>query len=191
MEFLRMWRRVGVGCAACLLLLTAMLPADSAWSAQVTPEYQLKAVFLFNFTQFVEWPPQAFADTNGALVIGVLGNDPFGEYLDETVRGETVNGRPLKVQRYASVDAVGNCHVLFISRSEAAHLPEILAKLKSRSILTVGETDDFVNAGGIIRFLTVANKIRLRIGLESAQQANLTLSSKLLRPADIVRNGAE
>jgi hypothetical protein len=177
--------------STCLLLLMGVCQGDAAWSAAVTPEYQLKAVFLFNFTQFVEWPPQAFADANSPLVIGILGADPFGDYLDETVRGEMVNGRPLMVKRFTSVEDARNCHVLFISRSEAARQAEILAKLKGKSILTVGENDGFVTAGGIIRFLTVANKIRLRIGLESAQQATLTLSSKLLRPADVVRNGGE
>jgi hypothetical protein len=174
-----------------LLLLAGLLQAGSAWSAAVAPEYQLKAVFLFNFTQFVEWPPQAFADAKSPLVIGILGSDPFGDYLDETVRGETVNGRPLLVRRYASVDEVNNCHVLFISHSEAPRQTAILGKLKGKSILTVGEDDGFVGAGGVIRFLTVSNKIRLRIGLASAQQAALTLSSKLLRPADIVTDGGD
>ena len=184
-------RRIRIVCGTCLLILAGLLQAGSAWSAAVASEYQLKAVFLFNFTQFVEWPSQAFADAKSPLVIGVLGSDPFGDYLDETVRGETVNGRPLQVRRYASVDEVSNCHVLFISHSEATRQAAILSKLKGKSILTVGEDDGFVSAGGMIRFLTVSNKIRLRIGLASAQQAALTLSSKLLRPADIVTNGGD
>lgn len=185
-------RRISVSVITCMLMLGGITdPGSASAAATITPEYQLKAVFLFNFTQFVEWPPQAFADANSPLIIGVLGSDPFGSYLDDTVRGETVNGRPLQVQRYASIDQVNNCHVLFISRAEASHLPEIFSKLKGRRTLTVGENEGFVNAGGMIRFLTVSNKIRLRIGLESAQQAGLVLSSKLLRPADVVRNGAE
>ena len=170
-----------------LLLLLSSL----AWSATPTPEYQLKAVFLFNFTQFVEWPQQAFADANSPLIIGVLGNDPFGTYLDDTVRGETVNGRPLTVQRYNAPSDIKNCHVLFISRSEAAHLTQILASLKGKSILTVSDVDNFNRDGGIIRLATIANKIRLRIALEEAKAANLTISSKLLRPADIVAAGEE
>ncbi|MGC3979627.1 MAG: YfiR family protein [Steroidobacteraceae bacterium] len=168
-----------------------MLLSSYAWSATATPEYQLKAVFLFNFTQFVEWPSQAFTDANAPLVMGVLGTDPFGSYLDDTVRGETINGRPLTVQRYNSADEIKNCNILFISRSEAARLPQIFASLKGRNILTVGDTDNFNREGGIIRFATVANKIRLRIGLEAAKAANLTISSKLLRPADIVGPGEE
>lgn len=168
-----------------LLLLSSM-----AWSV-TTPEYQLKAVFLFNFTQFVEWPAQSFADANSPLVIGVLGTDPFGSYLDETVRGETINGRPLTIQRYTTTDEIKNCHVLFISRSETARMMPILNSLKGKSILTVGDADSFSRDGGIIRFATVANKIRLRIALDAAKTANLTISSKLLRPADLVAPGEE
>jgi hypothetical protein len=194
MEFLKMLqrlRRIGIGCGTWLLMLAGLLQVSVAWSAAVTPEYQLKAVFLFNFTQFVEWPSQAFADTNSPLVIGVLGNDPFGTYLDDTVRGETVNGRPLTVQRYNTLGDIKNCHVLFISRSEAAHLGQILSALKGKSILTVSDADNFNREGGIIRLATIANKIRLRIALEEAKAANLTISSKLLRPADIVAAGEE
>lgn len=169
-----------------LLLLNSL-----AWSATVTSEYQLKAVFLFNFTQFVDWPTQSFADASSPLIIGVLGSDPFGSFLDDTVRDEMVNGRRLTVERYKSADEAQRCHVLFISRSEAPHLPEILGALKTKSILTVSDADDFNRDGGIIRFTTVANKIRLRIAPEAAKTANLVISSKLLRPADLVASGAE
>lgn len=192
LKMLRQTRRLSAACGTGLLLLSMLLHSGVTWSASVTtPEYQLKAVFLFNFTQFVEWPPQAFTDTNSPLVIGVLGNDPFGSYLDETVRGETINGRPLTVQRYNTAEEIKHCHVLFISRSEAARLPQIFASLKGRSILTVGDADNFSRDGGMIRFATVANKIRLRIALEAAKAANLSISSKLLRPADIVASGGQ
>lgn len=191
LKMLRPWHRVSVVCGIWLLMLAGLLQGSVARSAAVTPEYQLKAVFLFNFTQFVEWPPQAFDDTNSPLVIGVLGNDPFGSYLDDTVRGETVNGRPLVVQRFSTSSDIKHCHVLFISRSEATHLTQILAGLKGKNILTVSDADNFNREGGIIRLATIANKIRLRIALEEAKAANLTISSKLLRPADIVTAGEE
>jgi len=97
--------------AVCLVLSACLLSGGLGLSAQAAPpgEYQLKAVFMFNFAQFVEWPPQAFPDA--PLVIGVLGQDPFGAYLDETVRAETVNNRPLVVQRYGRVEDINTCHV--------------------------------------------------------------------------------
>ena len=171
---------------ACLSLLGATsLAAQSAVSA----EYQVKAVFLFNFAQFVEWPPKAFAQGQSPLIIGILGDDPFGAYLDETVRGEKVNNHPLVVQRFRRVEDVRACQVLFISASELSQLEQILDRLKGRNILTVGDTAGFASNGGIIQFATEKNKIRLKINLEAAKAAELTISSKLLRPAEIVGGG--
>jgi uncharacterized protein DUF4154 len=156
-----------------------------------TPEYRLKAVFLFNFAQFVEWPASAFSEADAPLVIGVLGDDPFGAYLDETVRGERVNDRPLTVRRYRRVEEIGACHILFITRSEQGHLDQILDSLKGRSVLTVSDFVGFASHGGMIGFATEQNRIRLRVNLEAARAANLTISSKLLRPAQIVSTGGK
>jgi|SRR5688572_10997142 len=199
MEILRVFARtrksVGARCffgvwwIICVLLFFCgrHLPAQTT----IPAEYQIKAVFLFNFTQFVEWPTNAFADAQSPLVIGVLGEDPFGAYLEETVRGEKANDHPLTVQRFRRVEDITTCHVLFISRSEAARFDQIFASLKNRHTLTVGDVDGFARSGGIIRFLTEKNKIRLRINLEAAKAANLTISSKLLRPAEIVAPGKD
>lgn len=173
---------------AALLALVAALPVR----AQAPPtEYQVKAVFLFNFSQFVDWPASAFADDRAPLVIGVLGSDPFGATLDEIVRGETVNGRPLAVRRYQSVEQIDTCHILFIDRSQEPQAAAIVAALKGRSVLTVGDFDGFAQHGGMIRFITVGNKIRLRINLSAAQEAKLMISSKLLRPAQIIESGQD
>src|SRR5262245_36573345 len=107
--------------AVWLVMFAVLLPGGVESPAETTPppEYQLKAVFLFNFAQFVEWPSAAFPEAQTPLVIGILGEDPFGAYLDETVRGETVNNRSLIVRRYRRVEEIETCHILFISRSEA------------------------------------------------------------------------
>ena len=169
-------------CALCMgsaLLLHAQ--------TNTSPEYQLKAVFLFNFAQFVDWPPKAFPDAQAPLVIGVLGDDPFGPYLDETVRGEKVSGRPLLVQRYRRVGDIRTCQVLFISRSEIDRLDQVLSTIKGRNVLTVGDSEDFALRGGMIQLVTEKNKIRMRINLEAVKAANLTISSKLLRVAETIR----
>ena len=174
--------------------MSAMLLAggpDSLAQTEPTREYQVKAVLLFNFAQFVDWPTQAFGAAQTPLVIGVLGKDPFGAYLDATVRGETVNRRPLAVQRYRQVAEIKTCHVLFISRSEAERLEQILAGLKGRNILTVGDAEGFAGRGGMIRFITEKNRTRLRINLDAVKAANLTISSKLLRSADIIAPGKD
>ncbi len=166
-------------------------PADTLAQSSASPEYQLKAVFLFNFAQFVEWPASAFPAPDAPLVICVLGEDPFGTYLDETVRGETVNDRPLEIRRYRGMEEISTCHILFVSRREEGRLQGILDSLRGRSILTVSDADHFASRGGMIRFVTDRNRIRLRINLEAARAANLTLSSKLLRPAQIVQVGKD
>jgi len=159
--------------------------------AQASPEYQLKAVFLFNFAQFVHWPPPDLTEPQAPLVIGVLGDDPFGPALDNAVRGEQVNNHPLVIQRYRRVEDIGDCHILFISQSEAGHLDQIFSRLKGRSILTVGDADQFTRRGGMVRFITEKSRIRLRINLEVARACNLSISSKLLRPAEIVSSQEE
>ena len=181
---------------ATLALLAAvawLAVAGSRASAAVPPapappsnEYQVKAVFLFNFAQFAEWPASAFRMPSSPLVIGVLGEDPFGAYLDELVKGEKIGAHPLQVQRFASVKDLPPCHILFISRSETERLDQIMPLLKDRSILTVSDVDTFTRHGGLVRFVTVDGKIRLRIYLDGAKAAGLTISSKIVRPATIV-----
>ena len=149
-------------------------------------EYQIKAVFLYNFAQFVEWPDESFPDAQSSLVIGVLGDDPFGAELDEIVRGELVNNRPLVVQRFRTVEEIKTCHILFISDSESEKLNQILTELKGKHILTVSDTSGFARLGGMIRFVTENNTIRMRINVEATKAADLTISSKLLRAAQIV-----
>ena len=180
--------------AAWILAALLALAAAAPGRAQAPPaptEYQVKAVFLFNFSQFVDWPPASFADGRSPLVIGVLGRDPFGTMLDDIVRGETVNGRPLAVRRYDSIGQIDDCHILFVDRSADEQLDAVLAALKGRGVLTVGDFEGFARRGGIIRFVTVGNKIRLRVNLAAAQEAKLTISSKLLRPSQIVEAGQD
>jgi len=167
-----------------LLLLASGTLLCSA-QKQIASEYQVKAVFLFNFAQFVEWPTTSFQETN-TLGIGILGEDPFGNYLDETIRGEEVNGHRLVVQRYRHIDDVKACHILFINVADANQLTQIIASLKSKSILTVSDADSFTKRGGMIRFVTENKKTRLRINLDAAKEADLTISSKLLRLAEVV-----
>src|SRR5262249_20897545 len=146
------------------------------------PEYRVKATFLFQFTQFVDWPAQAFTSASAPLVIGILGQDPFGSFLDETIRDEKANDHPLAVERYERLEDVRGCHGLVVSRPETGRISDIASALKGRSVLIVGDAEHFADRGGTIQFVTEEKKIRLRINLGAAKSANLTISSKLLRP---------
>ena len=176
----RLWRRL-----ALLLIAGGLLGAAAPVS-----EYQLKAVFLFNFAQFVEWPPAALPHENAPFVIGVLGKDPFGADLDDVVRGETVNRHALAVERYHKVAEVRDCQILFIAASERPQLEGILATLTGRSILTVTDADSPAMRGVMIALVRQDNRVRLRIDLQATKASNLTISSKLLRPAEIVGSGS-
>jgi hypothetical protein len=177
-----LWRK-----SLCLLIGAALLAAVPVSGASDVPdEYQVKAVFVFNFSQFVEWPRESFGSDSRQFVIGVLGSDPFGQRLDEAVRGEAVNQRQLVIHRFHRVDEVHDCQILFIDRSESAQLPQILSTLDHRSILTVSDVDRSSEKGVMIQFIRQNDRIRLRINVESARAAGLTISSKLLRPAEIV-----
>jgi len=167
---------------ALLLVCAARLSAQAARAS----EAQVKAVFMFNFAQFVDWPAAAFPDSETPLVIGILGDDPFEGFLDQTIRGEQVRGRVFQVRRYHSVAEIKTCHILFISRPPGDRLDEITASLRNRPILTVSDEDRFAERGGMVRFVTDRNRIRLQINVDAAQGASLTISSKLLRVAEIV-----
>jgi len=177
-------------CLITSVLLIAGVPEASAQTA-ISREYEIKAVFLFNFAQFVDWPPEAATSPRAPLIIGVLGDDPFDGFLDDTVRGEKLKNRPFVVQRYRRVEDIDGCQVLFIGRTDPQELEHILAALKGRSILTVGDTEGFAENGGIIRFVTEKNRIRFRINVDAAQAAHLVISSKLLRLAETSPPGTE
>ena len=158
----------------------------SASQTTINREYQIKAAFLFNFTQFVEWPVNAFPDPETSLIIGVLGEDPFGNYLEETVTGEKVNGHLLVIQHYENIEEAKTCHILFINQAETNKPEQAVINLKGKYILTVSDGNNFIKQGGMIRFITKNNTIQIQINSEAAKEANLIVSSKLLRIAEVV-----
>jgi len=170
-----------------LLLLLFISPSSRA----APSEYQLEAVFLFNFTQFVEWPAEAFAHDDSPFLVCVLGEDPFGEYLDNIVHGESVSGHPLIVERHHDSAGVNQCQILFFARSEMQTFKPVVKSLKETSVLTVAGFDGFALNGGIIRFMVIDNKLRLRINMNAMRDAKLNISSKLLRQADLIGYGED
>jgi hypothetical protein len=164
----------------CLVLYCGSLHAQRA----VTREATIKAVFLFNFTQFVEWPATAHSSPTSPFVIGILGDDPFGTYLDETIAGEKVDGHPLMIKRYRDAKEVRGCHILFINAKEMEQ-KDLFSLLAGKNILTVGDAKNFAKQGGMIRLATENNKIKLEINAETAKEEKLVISSKLLRIATI------
>ncbi|MEW6206987.1 MAG: YfiR family protein [Acidobacteriota bacterium] len=170
-------------CLCVVLISGAMRPAVAQEGAG---EYEVKAAFLFNFVKFVDWPEDAFADARSPVVIGIFGQDPFNGALDRAVSGKTVNGRPLIVKRLGQEQDARLCHILFICPCEKKRLPQLLASLTGASVLTISETDDFLPAGGVIKFVIENNRVRFDISAIAAGQARLRISSKLLQLARAV-----
>ena len=172
-------------------ILTALCAAIwlPAWGSAAPGEYQVKAVFLFNFGQFVEWPKQAYDTPIAPFVICVLGEDPFGKTLDDVVRGESAGSRSLVVRRLAAADDATRCNILFVGRGDPGKLDAAMAAVRGSSVLTVTDIDGAENRGAIIVLFEDNKRIRMRINLAAAKENHLVISSKLLRPAEVI--GAE
>jgi len=150
------------------------------------PEYQVKALFLFNFAKYVEWPASAFTSPTSPLTIGILGESNFGD-LSRVLKDRTIGGRKIVVRQLSSDQEMLECQILFIGTSQRERLTDILKLAATQPILTVSEIEHFTELGGIIGFVKKDARIRLEIDLEAAQRAQLQLSSKLLSVADTVR----
>lgn len=163
-----------------------------AWPVfgQGVSEYTVKAAYLYNFAQFVDWPKSAFAGDTSPLVIGVVGDDPFGDSLDDAVSGKTASGHPLSVKRFGAFDAahaaaLAHCQMLFIAYSEKDHLRDILQALDGAKTLTVSEIDRFPMKGGMIQFDQVGDKITLDVNPSAAKHAGLSMRAQLLQVSKI------
>ncbi|MDQ2642086.1 MAG: YfiR family protein [Pseudomonadota bacterium] len=167
---------------ATVLLLFALAGAGSGRAAEPS-EYQLKAAVLYNFALFTDWP----ADVGSTLKLCVHGSDPFGPELDE-LQGKAVHQRHISVERKAAPYTLRSCQIVFISRSSADLLPDTLQRLQGTPALTVAESAGATRQGVMLNMDVSASKITFSANVKAAQQARLTLSSKLLKLAtEVVR----
>ncbi|HEX3798153.1 MAG TPA: YfiR family protein [Verrucomicrobiae bacterium] len=172
-----------------LLLLSLFFQCSTITEAETgaLTEYQVKALFLLNFSKYIDWPAEAFAQPDSPIVISILGENKFGDDLEHALAGKTVNDRKIVIRPITSDSDWAKCHILFISASEKRRTPDVLVRVRSLPVLTVGETEQFAQQGGIINFTKRDGKVRLEIDLHAAQQARLQISSRLLSVADVVR----
>jgi len=169
----------------CLFFLLAGLSLHSG----PRKEYEVKAAFLVNFTKFVDWPTNSYADSNAPLVVGILGQDPFGQEIDNAVNGELAHGRSIVVKRLRIEDDLRSCHVLFICSSVIQQLPTILNRLKGSPVLTVSDVKVFAQQGGMFNLFLVNETVKIEINRAAAEQAGLQVSSKLLQLSRLVKPG--
>ena len=178
MEFLKRAR-----IALATLSAVALAPLQAAPPSP--NEYALKAVFLYNFCRFIDWPAAAFDSRAEPFIIGIIGEDPFGNLLNEAIAGEYYRGRPIRIDHYRSVGEVRHCHLLFVSQSSADQFDQIVALVAGKNVVTVGETEEFLDHGGMIALTAEQNRVRLRSNSAALRAARLNVSSKLLQVADI------
>jgi len=175
--------------ALLIILATACIigPAVPACFAQpkAAPEYQLKAAFLYNLLQFIEWPQEAFKDADSPITICVYDDRASGNAFD-SYRNEKIRGRKLVFKKFNELQRSLECHVMFVNTQDRKIMNTIIAKAGSKTILTVGESDDFARMGGIINFFTADNKLRFEINPDAAKKAGLKVSSEILKVARIV-----
>lgn len=170
-----------------LVLIWHFLAVLVANAAPGISEYQVKALFLFNFIKYVEWPQDTFEGPDTPITIGVFGKDPFNGDLQRAVNGKDINGRKIIVKTVGNDADPATFNLLFISASENANLDRILEAVKGSPVLTVGEDWQFIKKGGIINFVIKDEKVRLEISLPASHEAHLQISSRLLSVADVVK----
>ncbi len=188
MGILRIHRRVYLFCAVLLIAPTifSAFTTEANAETRTAREYRIKAAFLYNFAKFTEWPADKFRDETAPMILCVIGTDPFGPILENTVIRKKIKGRSIIVNRSTTVDNLKTCHVLFVSSSERENLPEIVASLSGAAVLTTGDMDRFAKRGGIIKLTKKGNKIRFEINPKAAKRAGVKLSSYLLSLATII-----
>jgi hypothetical protein len=162
-----------------LSIMLSSLSGSWSFAGEALLEYQIKAVCVLNAARFVSWPTAAFGSADSPLVVGILGDNPFGSSLEDVVRGETVQQRQIVV-RQVSLKEAATVQVLFISRSERDHIGRILQALDDSSVLTISEIERFTESGGMLGLAVVNGKIRFEINADAARRAQLKISSQFL-----------
>lgn len=166
---------------ALALLACACLPA-----AEASREAAVKAAFLHKFTLFVEWPERAFAAPDAPFEIGILGEDPFGRFLDELIAGETVRGRPIRLRRGRTAAEVAGCQVVYVCPSVSARVAVEMALLREAPSLMVSDLPRFADTHGGIGFIADDGRIRFTLNASDLERRGLKASAQLLALAQIV-----
>jgi hypothetical protein len=178
----------------CGLLLLAVVgvvapisPAQALQGIAVNREYAIKGAFLYHFLTYIDWPDESLSDPAQPFVIGVYRDDPFGEVLDKIAETKQVEGRAIEIQHLESANQLEGCHILFIPHTiDAEAQKQVLAAVMDSHVLTVGETDDFIEQGGSAQFFIEGNKVRFAFNTDAVSQSQLKISSKLLSIAKVV-----
>ncbi len=175
--------------AALVLSVVLTLTLSQSAQAQRGAELnKLKAAFIFQFTNFVEWPADAFENNSSTFVIGVMGNDTVKDIIESAVKGKTISGRKVSVQSVSSTSDLSSFQIVFVDNSERRSVPDLVDRYMDHPILTIGDSDSFTKEGGVIRLYRQGSKLRIEINIDAAERAKLKISSKLLSLGRVVHD---
>jgi hypothetical protein len=180
---------------AVVLFFFAVLPIAARGDNDVTlppsVEYQIKADFVYTVAKFVDWPEGAIGAPGAPLRFGIVGSDEAGEAIAQALRGRKVHERPLLVQTVTDLRRLPECQIVYVAESSNSSVRAVLAQVGSASILTVGETPDFAQSGGILGLRMRDTLVQFEVNIGAARRAGITISSKILRLGGVVGGTAE
>jgi len=181
---------------AILRALLAVAATIAAVAGLCAPVYaqrgaqidDLKAAFVFQFANYIQWPDGSFDDETAPIIIGIVDNQNMIKVLNASVQGKTIGKRSLKVVPVSTDAEAQACHILYIDPSDDKRVDDFLSAVRSKPVLTVSSDDNFTEEGGVIRLFETQSKLRFEINVDEAERSKLTISSKLLSLAQVVRD---
>ena len=175
------------------IVMVMLGQASHAWAqdSEASSEYLIKAGYIYNFAKLVEWPATAFAQPDSPIVIGIVGNDPFGPIIDKVLEGKKVNGHSFLIKRLKPTADVKECQILFIGSSLGPHVADTIRLTRGTPVLTISEIPGFADRGGIINLTLEQNKVRFEVNVDAAKEADLSISSRLLVLAKVIQQAGD
>ncbi|MEO8657405.1 MAG: YfiR family protein [Bryobacteraceae bacterium] len=176
----------GISCAVAAATIIGCLAVTSLLQGQDSASAdEIKAAMIFNFTKFIEWPADAPAFAGKEFVITVLGPPKVADAFEQALHQRVAFGRPVVVRNVQRADEIKPCHILVVCAREAKETDDALQSTRGKAVLTIGDGSQFTRRGGTIAFVLLDNRLNFQVNVEAARQSRLTISSKLLRLAQV------
>lgn len=179
----RLRRHLFAATIATVFAVAVLISSASALDEQ--PEFVVKTAFIYNFLKFTQWPNNTFAKPESPIVVCTIGSDPYGGALD-VLTSKHIDSHPITLERSVSASALGACNAVIGGGQGPSQTLAAMGTLKTRPVLTIGDSADFVNAGGVIGLVNVDRQIRFQINVAALHRSGLSISSQLLKIAILV-----
>jgi hypothetical protein len=174
-----------------LVILAALLLGARVEAQTPTSESEVKAMFVYNFLKFVEWPVYASVDAKDPFIVLIIGEGATADATERFLESKTIGERPLIVRRIRWDESLAGVRAAFVVERDAKKLHRILDAAAAAGVLTIGEGEGFTTSGGVIGLLVEDRKVRFDVDTAAAQTAGLRVSSKLLALTRVVRSSTD